>query len=913
MESNVDQYIQGIKEALAEEITALTQTPNSSILSNGRRVALHGDAAVYRFEIPENYSIAPSTTFRCSFGTAVRFSFVATVADVQSQFLYLIFPCNAGDIVPELECKWNPAESTEQLNTLWASFTPGTIVNNLFNRTFPDNELRPAKEPIFSSALAPSQQQAIKQSLSRKISFVIGERKRGKTGVAASLVLNGIREGKRVLYVGGSTGSLNGCLREIDEVNPSAIEESIVVLSEGLMMRDQLPQNFYPPRLPLNDETRTGLEKLFAIINAEPEYARIHELQEKLSQKLKQINEASDELKTAKDELNNVQNASLIDRMRMGKKGQEEAQNAVRDKNALLERLQQQHTVITKELHKMESLLPVALKEKKQFEKFASTTFPAADQKQLTEDIRARRCLATSVNNIAALPLEVLSSFDIVCIDDAHVLNLSQFFLLASYAKERCFMLADVTEQPPQSASQFLGARTWLQKNYFVYYQSEDSEYYRFMINLLPYQVVSELVLPEVSTNIFEASLLSALEDTPLTQGLKGRIFFLDTADQRVVSPQYIGKKKILPFNKVNAKRVTECIKHALLNGTTSVEDILVVAPVSGQTMFLRESLKAHQLGDVEIAPLGSIRLCSKRAVIFDLTVAGIDFSLRGLDDRKMGLVHIADTFNTLFSTVTDDLYVIGDLDHIRSKYKGRFIETLIEKILTVRENEAAVFSAARRFDDLPNDIRNKVITSTAAEKAEPDYKTKLDQSKDSGSTLSKSSSVNTIAAADRKLKSDIRISCLRVLARRDMINLIAQYLGAYPLYKTTIETQKFASVLPEYDCENENDFKVVMDMWNLLIYETSDVQKSEHPLFQKAKVESRVPIDLQHIHSFYHSDLEMVVEEGKHRLAQSVQKIFNDCIGKKPVTPVDWMNAYIVFLHRMAKYLDSIINQIRA
>jgi 16S rRNA G1207 methylase RsmC len=145
------------------------------------------------------------------------------------------------------------------------------------------------------------------------------------------------------------------------------------------------------------------------------------------------------------------------------------------------------------------------------------------------------------------------------------------------------------------------------------------------------------------------------------------------------------------------------------------------------------------------------------------------------------------------------------------------------------------------------------------------------------------------------------------------MINLITQYLGSFPLYKTTQETQRFSETLPEYDCENENDFKYVMDMWNLLVYETSDVQKVDHPLFQKARVDSKVPIDLQQIHSFYHSDLEMVVEEGKHRLAQSIQKIFNDCIGKKPVTPTDWMNAYIVFLNRMAKYLDTIINQIRA
>jgi hypothetical protein len=912
MES-IDQNILGIRQSLSEEIAALSQTPNSAILSNGKRIAIHGDSAVYRFEIPENFYFTPSTIVRCSVGLSVRFSFIAIVAEVQSQFLFLLFPCNAGEIVPEMECRWNPAENVEQLNARWTKFKINPTVHSLFDRKFLDNAVPAAKEPIFPSSFAESQQTAVKQSMNRKISFVIGERKRGKTGVAASLVLNGLREGKRVLYIAGSSGSLHECLNEITAVNPIAIEESITVLSEGLFLRADHMAEYQSSPSTLDDTTRNGLTKLFSIINSEFEYNRIHDLQEKLNEKQKQIAEATEELQTLKEELNRMQNASMIERMRTGKKAVEEFQTTIRDKNALVERLKQQTAAMTKELFKKETSVPVALRDKKSYEKFISTQLPTADIIIHEAKILSRQCCATTIYKAASFSENILTSFDLVCIDDAHSLNLSQFFFLASLAKERCFILADVTEQPPQSASQFDNARAWLHKNYFAYYQSEDSEYYRFMINLLPYDVVSELTLPAVSTNIFEAVLLSALDESPIPKGSKGRIFFINTEDQKATSAQFIGKKKILPFNEVNAKRVVECVKHALLNGTTTTSDILIIAPPSGQTMYLREQLKVHQLGNVEIAPLGSIRLCSKRAVIFDLTVAGIDFTLRSLDDKKTGMVQIADTFNTLFSTVTDDLYVIGDIAHFRNKYKGRFIVTLLEKILTVKENEAAIFSATRRFDDLAGDVRTKVIQATEKEKSLPEYKSKLEQSKPSSFDTSKSGPVNTVAAEDKKLKHNIRVACLRVLARREMINLITQYLGAFPLYKTTVETQKFADMIPEYDCENENDFKTVMDMWNLLIYETSDVQKAEHSLYQKARVDSKVPIDLQQIHSFYHSDLEMVVEEGKHRLAQSIQKIFNDCIGKKPVTPIEWMNAYTIFLNRMSKYLDTIINQIRA
>ena len=122
----------------------------------------------------------------------------------------------------------------------------------------------------------------------------------------------------------------------------------------------------------------------------------------------------------------------------------------------------------------------------------------------------------------------------------------------------------------------------------------------------------------------------------------------------------------------------------------------------------------------------------------------------------------------------------------------------------------------------------------------------------------------------------------------------------------------KCSSSLPELDCENENDFKNVMDMWNVLIYETSSAQKINHPLgikSQSGRKNFKRPAGHLHV---LHSDLELVVEVGKHKLAQSIQKIFNDCIGKKPVTPTDWMNAYFVFLGRMEKYLDTVNGQVR-
>ena len=140
--------------------------------------------------------------------------------------------------------------------------------------------------------------------------------------------------------------------------------------------------------------------------------------------------------------------------------------------------------------------------------------------------------------------------------------------------------------------------------------------------------------------------------------GAKGKYFLSTPKISTPFRHNISARKRFFRYNEANAKRVIECVKHALVNGTTTQSDILIVTPPSGQATYLREVLKANRLDEIEIAVLGSVRLCTKRSVIFDTTVAGLDFTLRSLDDKKSGIVRVADTFNTLLSSVREDLYV---------------------------------------------------------------------------------------------------------------------------------------------------------------------------------------------------------------------------------------------------------------
>ena len=904
-----------LRSALTEEQQALlTSTPHNAVLSNGLRTVVKPQRAIYRFEIPDNFYFAPGMSIECTIGTLLQYSFPAVVADIHSQFLYLTFPCDMGEIIPELHCTWNPSEINDILNTRWSSVSSNPIPHNLFNRTFPDNVLPVSRKAIFPSSLTESQRNAVVQSLKRKISIVIGERKRGKTGVAASLLFNALRDGKKILYLASTSESLYHCMNEVISLNPFVIEESIALVDLGLDLQPSLDTQHTTSYGVVDNADKEGLQKLFTVIIAEHEYDRVQQLQQRIVEKRNQIDEATRELEQRKQELSGLLNASMIEKMkkRINKTTIDEAESAVQNSHDRLDRLNRHIVTLTKEEHRIESLLPVPLKEKQQIESFLSKKISFTGGEMVVSAIKDKRCIATTLSQALLLDASILSGFDIVCIDDAHVLNLAEFFYCASLAGEQCYILADVTEQPPQSESQMQLARQWLQKNYFTYFQQADSDDHRFTSEVLPPDVVSQLVLPDETPTIFDACLTAALDGTVPAKGLKGKVYCIDTSDAHATSEQYVGKRKILPFNEGHAQNVIKCIKHALMNGSTTQADIIIVTPPSGQSLAVREHLTAHRCNQVEVATFGSIRMTTKRAMIFDLTVAGIDFTLRMLDDKKFGKVELADALNTMLSTVSEELYVIADLSHFRSRYKGRLLTAVLELFKSVSENTVAISNTARRFDDCDLALQTMILSSSKEEKSNGDYIKKIQQSKPSALNASQSASQQTVAAAEKKHSAEIRSAVLRVLAKRETINLISQFLESYPLYRSTKETYDCYRSLFSITCENENDFKEAMEMWNLLIYETSDAHTSKHPLAEKAKVDAKISKDLKQIHSYYHSELEMVVEEGKHKLAQSIQNIFNDCIGKKPVTPVDWKNAYLVFLTRMEKYLTTIIQQIR-
>ena len=327
-------------------------------------------------------------------------------------------------------------------------------------------------------------------------------------------------------------------MQEAVALSPVVAEGWIAVIDLGICLLPPLPMQGYRMRGKDNAVQAEGLKKLTKVIAAEYDYDRVDELMQRVSEKQRQVEEATAEAKQVRNELSRLQGASMIERMkqRINKTDIDRVQAQLRDKLALIEQWKEHAGTLLKEQFRQEAQLPVPLKEKKEIEKLAShyVTF----EPLLPPSLARARCVAATIQQALKLELSESGEFDVVCIDDAHALNLAEFLWCVSNAKEQCLILADIKEQPPQSVSQIESARTWLQKNYFIYYHQEKGNELRFTTSQLPDNTASELVNPDLPPSFFESSLAAAMHQTPVPQGAKGRVYLLNTGDQRAVSEQ---------------------------------------------------------------------------------------------------------------------------------------------------------------------------------------------------------------------------------------------------------------------------------------------------------------------------------------------------------------------------------------
>jgi hypothetical protein len=168
-------------------------------------------------------------------------------------------------------------------------------------------------------------------------------------------------------------------------------------------------------------------------------------------------------------------------------------------------------------------------------------------------------------------------------------------------------------------------------------------------------------------------------------------------------------------------------------------------------------------------------------------------------------------------------------------------------------------------------------------------------------------------ANATNDKEKDVFNAVHRVLGWRTDVNLVSQFVGGDLIFRNSFTTEQAIHKLPFDLCENEKHFRDVMEKWNLLIYEMSGGQNTDYSFFTSKGPEARVRQDIRNLRTYYSSDIEAVIEEGKKKIAVDVARVFQELLGKnRPDNPVEWATAYLNFLTRLEAYLGWTSEQLR-
>lgn len=947
-----------LANALQAEIDQLKNARGEITLFSGDYVGKFADYFYYRFEIPEELYLRGIERASFMFSQLQPVTIEGRIIGLDNQFITVALPMDFGAVLPEIKCSWSYDDHLKPIiNTLGAAADTHPVVSALFHPEDPANAHPANLEPSFLATTPPDQQDAIKNILNNRVSYIWGPIGSGKTHLLALTALNYLKAGKRVLVVANSHDLVDeAAIRTI------ALSADLGVDIKAVGTRAGLPVRLDAERLgsislenevgEQKSEKKKMFEERVALLQSywrtkvhqflrEDFYAKLSELRERTDDNRKQLDKVNDDLKGIKETIGRAQNASMLEKLKKGFNKEEKAgaQKELAEKQAQQKRLQAMQQALTAELMRTSAQAPIDSSELKEYQAAVKRLGELGGVKKVTEDVDAfiavderallssKRLVATTVGTILTDPRLRNGQFDLVIVDDAESVPMPHLAALALLATEKMVVAGDPFQLGPESYSTSDLAQTWLQRDIFLHVAQTEQlnqlvEWSRRNAQwcmFLPSQIATTTKLSAFVASVFFDDQLKITAPPEA----KGRVYFLDTSVLRSACRQYIGKKRIVPFNDPQTKKTMELVKHALMQPHRRAVDIGVVVPFHGTSLHTKLQLRLQALRNVAVGTPQAIRGHRKKAVIFDTTMAGVDYTMRYIDDRKIGEYRIARLFNSIFSCVEDDLYVLADMSHFKSVYKDRLFTRLLLLLQARADSLPATMQAAKHFDELDWDTRARILDLPQAGAApigddmrsgrETSTSVKADAEFEVRIKMMARQQPQPASSSARNFERETYIAAHRVLGTRKDVNLLSQLIGGDVLFRHSLATEEAAARLPLEVCRSEEEFRKIMERWNLLIYEMSGAGKTDLSFFAKQTPEASVRWDISNLRAYYSSTVEAVVEEGKHRVAMSVSRVFQESLGKRePTNPVEWSTAYLRFLGKMEAYLSWISEQLR-
>lgn len=936
--------------ALHDELEALKKIPREATLFSGEFVGSFAGRFYYRFEIPEHLLLHGAGEATFSVGNVQPISMQGTIVALENQFLTAALPMDFGPVIPELRCSWNFELRLKPAVESLKSAVPSPVAATLLNPAEGNNLHGIAFEPHFLPTTPPDQQNALKKIFQNRVTFVWGPILSGKTHLLAHIASNYVKAGKKILFVATVNERVDDVLeRSIDIGQQLGVDMTLQTCSLGLpsvenfdaLGRISFEQQIESMRVEKRksfQERVSLLEKYWKVkirqVLHSDHTARLHEMRARLSEKKKQIDQMTSELTPFKETINRIQNSSMMDKLKkgFGKEDLAAAQKKLEEKQSTIKRLQSTLTSLTQESLKLEAYNPIGGDDLKEFRLSVKAieelggvekVQEAVDQYTTVNEsalLESKQFIGTTVTTALSDPRLKSIQFDMIMVDDAEVIPIPVLVALARMAKEKMVISGDPYQVGLEPLSNTGPAEQWLGRDIFLHMAKTDQLNRLFDFTEQHSEWCILLSSHFATTAKLSLFMGSVLFDEKInvfaSPKAKGKIFFIDTTNLKTKARQYVGRKKILPCNDVHTKKVLELVKHALLEPGRMAADVGVILPFTGPGLYTKQQLRIHGIQNVEVGTSHSFRGRRKKAIIFDTTMAGVDYTMRPIDDKKVGEHQIVRLLTTIMSCVEEDLYVVADMSHFMSIYKDRLFTKILMLLKAQSDPLANFLSPSKQFDEMEWDKRAAVLAFSAKRSAQGLAQKEPTKSRDAELELQ----MKILARKDspkpeagkRNFEQETYIAVLRILGMLNDVNLLSQYVGGELLFRHSYSTEQAAAKLPLTVCLSERDFRSAMEQWNLMLYEMSGGNKSDHAFFKNAP-ETKVRWDINNLKVFYSADVDAVMEEGKQKLADTVSKIFQECLGKpQPRNPQEWATGYLNFLAKMEAYLGWIGEQLR-
>jgi hypothetical protein len=940
---------------LEQELALLNQGRRSMTMSNGERLGTFAGRTYYRFEVPEDALLRSIESATFTFGRTKPITIPGNVIAMENQFLVIALTQDFGPTLPEAQASWDYEPQLGSVAKLLRHLPPEPLLPRLLLHPtdVANNHIAPF-EPDVPPQTPADQVEALAKILCNRVTYLWGPILSGKTRVLALAAGNYLKAGKRVLFVAPSNDQVDAMLLRTVEIGQKfgvAMAETATrydlpsldnVEALGAYAFDAQVESVREKKRQTFQE-RVNLLKTYwsvkvKLILHETFYQRTQEMRERVLDLRRQADAAAKEAVQLQKQIETIQNASIIDRMKKGfsKEDLAAAQKALVDRQAAHKRLQQMHQNLTAEITRFELNAPVTSEEtmalnaaQKRIDDLGgleAVTKAVEEYTQIDEAtlINAKRFVATGIAR-ALMDEQIRSGhFDLVIIDDAHAINIPTLSALAALAKEKVVVAGDPFQMGPESLLRNEDGRRWLQKDLFLFTAGTDE-----LNRLFDWAGKNAQWCVLLSSHFATTPKLSLFAGRVIfddkinvyaSPKARGRIVFIDTSNDGGRSAQYIGRRKILPFNEMQTKRAIECVKYAFMDGKRTSSEIGIILPFSGPTLYTKLALRMAGIRNVEVGTPWSFRGRRKKVIVFDTSMAGVDHTVRAIDDRKIGEHEIVRLMNTVFSCVEEDLYLLADMSHFRTVYKDRLLTRFLQLLEADADQRQPNFAVAvRDFDEADLKFRNALFGSTRAglatapivKSAEPpkkDFELEMQMRMMAKKDLGKPT-----AGAVRNFDREISLAAERILGLRQHVNMLSQFAGGDMIFRNSFMTDAASALVLVQSSMSETEMQKAVAGWYTLVYESPGGASPEHPLLQHQGKESRPRMEVLYLHAFLSADISIISKEGKAKITTEVTRIFQQSIGKpQPGTPTEWASSYVALLGRLEGYFVWLVDQVR-